>query len=270
VASLAEPRAKLRRSRQHLDDLIDDYCRVFGLERDGDWATPTRDVTADTTQRLVTEDDGHWVVFSQRMPELPAEDWGLILGDAVHNARSALDLLVCQLLALNGRTPTRWNGFPIYSTPPKDARERKRLAGYLAGLRPEHADGIRALQPFALAGGSREAWKLRTLGSLDNLDKHQLVHPVFSYETRGEEWLRSRIHVTPPGPVRLRVAPVAESISGGELELVRVQAPLSTHVRIDWAVGTSVGFGLADVTLLDLVEIHAYVVGIVESFAPDF
>jgi hypothetical protein len=53
------------------------------------------------------DDEGHWMVFGRIVPTLAAEEWALILGDAIHNARSALDLLVTQLLALNGGSRTR-------------------------------------------------------------------------------------------------------------------------------------------------------------------
>jgi hypothetical protein len=268
--SLHDAREKLRRSRQHLDELIDDYCRLFGLKRvNQNFALPWRNAT--TVNRVVHDDEGRWVVFGQDVPELP-DDWGLILGDALHNARSALDVLVCQLVVLNSKRPQRGNAFPIYTQAPQGQWQRQRFKECLKGLKAEHARGVRDLQPYKHPG-TRESWLLTTLAVLDNLDKHQLVHPVFSRETRDQiqkVGLLGNIQLTPPGPYKIRIPEAQTEISGGFLELLRVLTPLGTRIAVTWPSSIAVGWGLADVTLADLVDIHAYIVGIVESFSPDF
>jgi hypothetical protein len=50
----------------------------------------------------------------------PGDDAALIIGDALHNLRSALDLMYYQLVVSGGGTPTDWTHFPIEDT-------RKRL-----------------------------------------------------------------------------------------------------------------------------------------------
>src|SRR5438067_5129952 len=52
-------------------------------------------------------------VISARVDEQPPIFWGAIAGDAVQNLRSALDLLVYQLVLSNGGAPTAATGFPI-------------------------------------------------------------------------------------------------------------------------------------------------------------
>src|ERR1700687_47569 len=45
--------------------------------------------------------------------EVPAR-WGCIVGEVVHNLRSALDHLAWQLVLANGGTPNRATEFPIF------------------------------------------------------------------------------------------------------------------------------------------------------------
>jgi hypothetical protein len=134
-------------------------------------------------------------VFRIDYLEAPDPEWGLILGDCVHNARAALDHIVVHLYALaTGGDPLAVEGvgFPIYGK-----RERfqkwvkgKNLdtvagfSGYLARfeeLQPfnkrnpsiwgfGHGPGVQLLLPELLAFLSR----------LDNIDKHRGIHPVWN------------------------------------------------------------------------------------------
>lgn len=48
-----------------------------------------------------------------------ADAWSAIAGDAIHNARSALDHLAWQLVLANGGTPGRPTSFPLLSSHPE-------------------------------------------------------------------------------------------------------------------------------------------------------
>jgi hypothetical protein len=174
------------------------------------------------------DDEGHWMVFGRIVPTLAAEEWALILGDAIHNARSALDLLVTQLLALNGRQPNQRNGFRS-TTRDRAARGRR------SGLRTTskafarlNATGIRQLQPFRNPT-ARKSWLLTTLAELDNLDKHRLLHPVFAYENReglADSGLENHVRLTPPGcrSSALRVRAIREVARSGSPARFRADA----------------------------------------------
>jgi hypothetical protein len=102
-----------------------------------------------------------------RTREAPPFDWGLILGDAVHNYRAALDILVNELL---GGASTQETAFPIA----RSAVFYRSLAPMrLAGLGKVPTAAIKSLKPWA--GGNDSLWALHCL---DIADKHQLLVPV--------------------------------------------------------------------------------------------
>jgi hypothetical protein len=118
---------------------------------------------------------------------------GLMIGDCLHNARTALDYLMVRLVALTtGQEPSDIEHvqFPICTTPDqfgsKTGELRKDLAlrGYLTR--------IEELQPFN--NGNTSIWGSTSLGQrlfsgvpaaleklaqLDNRDKHRAVHAVW-------------------------------------------------------------------------------------------
>ena len=127
--------------------------------------------------------------------EIPDPDWGLMIGDCLHNARTALDYVMVRLWALvTGQDPKDVSHiqFPIYNDPQKFASVRERhkelaFSGYLAT--------IEALQPFncwnpSIWGfGGTPSGQFKTpaslpgsldrLSSLDNIDKHRVVHATW-------------------------------------------------------------------------------------------
>jgi hypothetical protein len=135
-------------------------------------------------------------------------DWGLIIGDCLHNARTALDYLMVRLEAwVTGTDPADLHtiGFPIIEDP-------QDFASKVGKLKKDPALGpyitrIEELQPFnnghpAIWGtvryGDTQTTKLRLLPGalqrlsiLDNLDKHRVVHAA---------WLGGVFHAHPfPG-----------------------------------------------------------------------
>jgi len=107
----------------------------------------------------------------------PPESIGVILGDVVHNLRSALDHLVWQLVLLYGNHPGRWNQFPIYSGRQDfltDVVHAER--GPLHGI-PQDSKAwtlIEQAQPYR-RGKGRKTHALAVLRELSNEDKHRVV-----------------------------------------------------------------------------------------------
>lgn len=113
--------AKVSRAEEHLADLRN---RVQGFVNSGAYRiTKEQDFYADEV-----------VVYGEVVREPPMTDWGVVIGDIVHNLRSALDQLVWQLTLASGKTPPdpiprgkagrNWRtiAFPIYlDAPCKDA-----------------------------------------------------------------------------------------------------------------------------------------------------
>jgi hypothetical protein len=125
-------------------------------------------------------------------------DWPLMIGDCLHNARTALDYLMVRLFALVTGEEPRAIGtvqFPIYDKPKRfngagavtEARKHPAFSGYLAR--------IEELQPFNR--GNISIWgsepgpitqqpvmhqlpvALDQLSALDNIDKHRVVHATW-------------------------------------------------------------------------------------------
>jgi hypothetical protein len=98
--------------------------------------------------------------------------FSVLIGDFVHNLRTALDLLVCDLVTINGKSAKEVY-FPFCSTAADLShviRERKiRRAG------PDVVAYIESLKPYT--GGNIA---LRAIHDLDVTDKHRALLPVLS------------------------------------------------------------------------------------------
>jgi hypothetical protein len=101
----------------------------------------------------------------------------IILGDAIHNLRSALDHLVWGITTLDGGTTGKWTGFPILMDPPPFRSKKwwKSDSGRtLAGLGPRRRRIVVRVQPYQ-RGDRRAAASdpLAVLHDLDINDKHK-------------------------------------------------------------------------------------------------
>src|SRR5262249_4018917 len=104
--------AKIERAKKHIRDL-DSAIQSF---RDTD------------PYGVRTENDSQTGQIIQRIQvrsQVPST-LSLLIGDAVHNLRSALDHLAWQLVEANGDTPTTKTAFPIYKTLAKYTTESTR------------------------------------------------------------------------------------------------------------------------------------------------
>jgi len=95
-----------------------------------------------------------------------------ILGDAVHNLRTALDILACDLVRLNQQSP-KGVYFPFCLN--RDDFEDTIRKRHIDRAAPEVVDIIRTLEPYEDGLG----YMLRAVHDLDIIDKHQLLIPIF-------------------------------------------------------------------------------------------
>lgn len=158
--------AKIDRADEHfraLDALVGAYLhsdpyRVVGEER-------------------VDKAQWHYDVFLEVDSYPPDEVWGPIIGDVVHNLRSALDHLAWQLALPIARSEhPRKIAFPIFLILPKrddpaSSKRAKDLARMLCHLRPDCHAAIEAVQP-----GVDAIHPLWLLHALWNTDKHRTLH----------------------------------------------------------------------------------------------
>lgn len=101
----------------------------------------------------------------------PVAEWALLVGDAVHNARSALDALVWDLAHSDGATPANPTrvAFPITTT----AREWKNNVKSLETVPEGPLERIRLAQPWVASSDNIHGDWLKILSRLDNDDKHR-------------------------------------------------------------------------------------------------
>jgi hypothetical protein len=171
MSVLEEAWLKLRRGREHLDALDAEFRRFH----DDEFYTVVGEYDPEQAKYLVR--------FKILKP-IPQHRWGLVLGDAVHNARSALDYIAWRLA---GSDPTDFATlFPICNHPAKFKSSERRLRR----MHPEIFAVIRDLQPYKRPDPSHHP--LWLLEELDARDKHKLiamtqsVTRVHSFHGRGQ------------------------------------------------------------------------------------
>ncbi len=112
--------------------------------------------------------------FVVRICDNPKDSLALLIGDIIHNARSSLDHLSCQLLIDEGFKPSKQTYYPFVV---KTSDLTKKLKS--TGL-DEISIGRKSY--FSSHPPSQEANPLLfALHSLDNIDKHNTITPVASF-----------------------------------------------------------------------------------------
>jgi hypothetical protein len=263
VAPLDGCRAKLDRAAEHLDSLRPEYDAWFGDGRD----------IIETVEADEPASDGGpvWLVSrcARTVREPPAR-WGLVVGDALHNMRAALDHLACRLVELAGNSPSLATAFPIWDRDPYANRDdERRFERVLAGMRPGDAEAIRRLQPYQ-DPTSEESAKLIALAALNNLDKHLLILPVlinFHEEIPLTTWTVTGSQ----DDVELIVNRGAQITPGVELARARTRSG-RPEMGVNIGFELAIGYGPADppTRLAELREIRSYAVAIIESFGLAF
>jgi hypothetical protein len=122
--------------------------------------------------RAVHYDDPHTgdLVHRVEVSNQPPRWWSAIAGDCIHNLRSALDLLVCEVVRARGKRIKDNTGFTIAkSAEDFEARYPRKVEGV-----PKVAvDLIKKAKPYQ--GADNPFWRLH---QLDIEDKHKLLVPV--------------------------------------------------------------------------------------------
>lgn len=122
-------------------------------------------------------------------PEPPIR-WGVLLGDCVHNLRSALDHLVCQVALLDGGTmeDCQRSQFPIASKS-EDQYEDMAHRFLPKCFTSKHRAMVKEPQPFHV-GERADVNPLSLLADFSNTDKHRLINPTYGFmDTDAGEFL---------------------------------------------------------------------------------
>jgi hypothetical protein len=154
---LSSSRLKVKRAKQHIDD-IDSAVTGF----------LNSDFYAISVDKNVETGSNHLCIDIKPTP-FPFYGAALIIGDALHNLRSALDILYYGFVS----GPTNWTRFPIFDTRETlvnaidSALEKKQITSTVYDL---ILDGIK---PYA--AGNHSLWGLH---DMNIRDKHQLLIPL--------------------------------------------------------------------------------------------
>lgn len=161
--SLEGFQAKLRRADEHLSTLVDGITAYLDTQP----YLISFEVDAETGQNVAK-------AKANGEPP-PVVEWGLLIGDCVHNMRSALDHLAWELA---GPEPPRKTEFPIFHE--VDEFERTTKGGGLwkiEAIKDPHARAlIKSVQPCYSDRPRRELHPLASLRDFANIDKHRMLH----------------------------------------------------------------------------------------------
>lgn len=172
-----------------------------------------------------------WHTVYGIVEDTPPERLGVILGDVLHNIRSALDHLVWQLVLLNGGEPkggARGNAFPIALT---EDQWKTAQGQHLAGVAEAHREIIEKTQPYK-RGDKASTTYFGWLKFLSDTDKHQVVHPMLAIMHDDPiETVSFRVTRGPGHVVREQFQQVLFS-QGAELLRCRVE-PLTPEAEVE-------------------------------------
>ncbi len=228
-------RLKLARAREHLEAL-----RVAS---DAFWKLNPYAIVGEFDAQA-----GEYV-FKVRVYEEPPPYLGVIVGDVVHNLRSALDYLAWELVKLAPATPREGvTGFPIFESEDEFlGKGGGRGAGpMLRGMRDEHQEFIQGLQPYH-GGDEAPAHFLAHLRRLSNTDKHRTLHLALAIIEEDGIVLSELVPVRDVEPpdrslVRGRAGPLED---GAEFMRVPV-TPTGPHPKVHVQGGLHLQIALRD------------------------
>ena len=184
---------KIDRARKHIDEIAVDVAKYVALPP-YHWET----VPAGTTD---------WTKVIIRLDRPIPDELSVVVGDAVHNMRSALDNMVSALARHNGVTSNSKLNKVYFPT----GQTKHEFEQACDGLRPFvgafATQALKTLEVFD--GGSGDLLKI--LGTLSNRDKHRLLIPTIPAMKGGLLFgLTNKIIAEgKPAKVEVKVGPIA-------------------------------------------------------------
>ena len=210
---------KLRRARKHIDEV----------------AKIIKDYNADGVKVTANESAGSFS-FSMELPPMP-EDMRLVLGDAVHNIRSALDSMAVEMADMAGKDGTKVS-FPFAKSAAELGDQIRRKNFHWCG-----EDAVSLVTEFAPYVGGNE--QLRAIHDLDMIDKHRGLMPVPAFAFDAVTFTR-------------------EDLGDGQYGPITVGLPENQKLEFRFDPSTNLGEREIVETLVSLVELCE---SILEGFA---
>lgn len=171
--------------------------------------------------------------------------WGCIVGDIIHNLRSALDILACDLARNNNASAASISKtyFPIsgsrelFELGPLDSKGKRGSPGLdkIKSLSATDRDRIARLEPYK--GGAEVFWYLH---ELDIADKHRLLVPVANAIVReGDLGIQptddEMVSVFAPGPPKVSLLKEGDILAS--YPVTNSQPYISNQVGVTIAFG---------------------------------
>jgi hypothetical protein len=174
--------------------------------------------------------------------------WGVQVGDAIHNLRSALDLLAWQAAGGDGTAPS-WTEFPIF----KDETiylNTGRGGGLnkISGVKdPGYRTLFKECQPWRNPDG-HDKDALWMLHELDRIDKHRVVTPILTVPLRAAGQVlvtyQSKEAAENATPPIFSSPPQAPLEDGAEVVRVRTASPfVEMEMNTQTTLGVSLEYG---------------------------
>lgn len=252
--------AKVERAREHHRALMEDVL---------DWL---RETPYALDQEFLA--DSSELVFRLRgEPPSPPLRWSTVIGDVVHNLRSALDHLAWQLVLLDGGQPTLQTQFPIYESEDAFRRNAERR---LPGVTPERVSAVEALQPYRRSPDNPAEDHLAAIQLLSNTDKHRVLTTTV-VQSEGSQFrftLRRDVRGLWPESIAPTFGPM---VAGAEVVRVKVEPEgpnpemsVDMHLELNFAFDEPETVLHGETVLGALEEFMDVVAAAVTSFQPVF
>ena len=168
--------------------------------------------------------------------EWPAVEWGIIIGDAVHCLRSALDQLVYGL----AREPGKRTAFPVCLTEREwvtDAPSR------YWSVRPVFVRLIDKAQPYH-RGDAASEHPLALLSALSNLDKHRTIPTIALVPDNNKGEILSKQGIANWPRIRFKTGAIYEpGAVVAEAKIVPDQSGLEPQMQVKITSTFDVAFG---------------------------
>jgi hypothetical protein len=261
MRDLCSSREKIKRAKEHIRDLDKAIAAFLG--------TSPYDLTPEFYPQSSAT-----AYFLDKVTDTPP-DIPLLIGDAAHNLRTALDHLAVRLFLdnpVNGNASTERIYFPICETLEKYEAEAPRKT---KGIPEPLTNAIKALKPYA--GGNDRLWGLHRL---DIIDKHHLLITTamvvrqigFEISPANMREAFKGLFRIPDFPVHTSYFPAPPPISAPEKGalLFAVQGNFEANKNVKFTF--DIAFGEPEVfkgkpVLETMLEVSDLVEGIVDSFA---
>lgn len=257
--SRAPYRLKIERAKRHIGELtaeIETYLagKPYEIFAEEDQATAKR-------------------LYKIRVKQAVPFEWSAIVGDTIHNARSALDILMVEIVKLCDPNRASYNHVHFVVGQSKDIFET-RLPKNIQGASAEARRLVEDLKPYK--GGDEAFWMLH---QLDITNKHKAIIPVGSahsglnidmnqlFDWSSVPWMKEAIAAQ--GPAYVNWTPTHRQFpleDGTTIFSTSLETPLNDNLQASFEIAFGEGQILdGEPVVPALTQIVEFVEGVIDA-----